>query len=105
MFDDVIEQLEQVDSEIAHFGLGVKIRAPLLVEDAQFLDELFIFGGAVDRVLDGGFRRCHFGASSAARRRKSVRSKNGSGGFQKAKVEVFLVCGRSQKTRRDEVGH
>lgn len=55
MGDNVLEELEQIYGDVAHFGLRVEVSSALLVEGAQFLDELLILGSAVDRMLDGGF--------------------------------------------------
>lgn len=64
MLDNVREQLAQVHRDVPHLGLRVKICAALLVKDAEFFDELLILGSAIDGMLDGGFCRGHFGASS-----------------------------------------
>ncbi len=55
--DDVIEQLEEVDDEIAHFGFGVEIGATLLVKHPEIVDELLIFGSAINYVFP--LRRSH----------------------------------------------
>jgi len=59
IFDDVVENLVKVDIHVSHLGLWVEIGAALLVELAQILDELFILGSSVDRVLHGWFWRRH----------------------------------------------
>lgn len=60
---DVVEQLVQVDTQVSHLGLGVKMGPALLMEVAKLLEELFIFGGSVDGMLNDGFGRGHLGAS------------------------------------------
>lgn len=69
MLDDVSEQFEQINTNVAHFWLRIKGSAAILVEYAQLLYELFILGRAIDGMLDSWFRRGHFGTSRPGFRR------------------------------------
>lgn len=62
VLDDVFKQLEEVNRDISHLGLWIEMGTALLMEGAQILDELLIFGGPIDGMLDRGFRWGHPGA-------------------------------------------
>lgn len=67
IFNDVVEELVKIDVHIPHLRLWIEICSALLVELAQVLDELFIFGGSIDGMFDSGFWGCHSGCMELRR--------------------------------------